>query len=120
MLIDQNPTCKLQPKHADPTLQAIDVINCDFERGLCNWQHEMKNTSFLWLFRSIFPHIYKSIPLFGADNSNNFIVSRGDTNENGERARILSPVIVRPPSLSYCLSFYYHMTGKKHKCIVSN
>ena len=113
ILIEVNFKCNIAPSHAEPAMQALDKINCDFEKSLCNWQHDMTNSSFLWQFRSKFPHIYKNMPLLGVDNSNDFLTTVSDTNAFGERARIFSPIIARPPQSAYCLSFFYHMSGKK-------
>lgn len=41
-------SCQVQPAMAQPQLQSLALVACDFEDNLCNWKNEVIGTKFNW------------------------------------------------------------------------
>lgn len=93
-----------------------DYTQCDFENGLCDWEHDQDNSDFKWRLNRGDTGTSRSGPsrdhtIGTSDGQYIFIDSKAQ--QTGQKARILSPVMmaVNSPNASCELRLFYHMYG---------
>jgi len=103
-------SCQIQPLNALPQLQASELIKCNFENTFCKWANDRNASNFDWrLSNGTFPYG----PSTGAASTPGYLVAKpGNNSVRGDKARLSSPLIPRPSSDGYCLSFFYHLWGE--------
>ncbi|CAF0741635.1 unnamed protein product, partial [Brachionus calyciflorus] len=104
-------SCQVQPANAQPQIQSLSLINCGFENTTCNWQNETIGTQFNWTLNTGKTESGDTGPVNGALSTKSYVYIETSYTSLNDRARLISPVISKPTSEGYCLTFYYHMFG---------
>lgn len=83
-------TCQIQPKKASPELQSANLVNCNFERKLCNWQIVKNGTQYEWqLYSNVGSSFFLAGPNYGANNSSDYLIADQYQTGIGKSIKIL-------------------------------
>ena len=105
-------SCKIQPAKALPQYQSANLVGCSFENNnLCNWKNDALNEINWQIITNQTDSYRQTGPESGAQGSRYYIFVNSRMSNENSRARLVSPVVPRPNSDNYCLSFFYHMWG---------
>ncbi|CAL8279708.1 unnamed protein product [Lota lota] len=108
-----NPTTTPNPPTTSTTTTPTSQMDCDFERGLCNWVQETSE-GFDWIRNS---GLQVDQPLDGpmydhtVENANGFyLLLNGSGSKDGESA-VLSLPLPGEQQTDICVGFWYYMLG---------
>jgi hypothetical protein len=97
-------------------LDCSAYTQCDFENGFCDWSHDLISGAFKWQLNKGETGLFSTGPTRDhttGTSQGQYAFIKASDQINGDKARLLSPVLkLRSQSVSCEMRLYYHMYGK--------